>query len=56
MSWWQINFDFAITLVEEVQTNYGVFYIVNLEDKSNTMILKVNDLGEISILLEINKE
>ncbi len=48
-----IYFDFAITLVEEVQTNYGVFYIVNLEDKSNIKILKVNDLGEINILLEM---
>ena len=50
-----IYFDFAITLVEEVQTNYGSFYIVNLEDKSDIKILKVNDLGEINILLEINK-
>ena len=49
-------FDFAITLVEEVQTNYGVIYIVNLEDKSNIKILKVNDLGEINILLETIKE
>jgi hypothetical protein len=51
-----IYFDFAITLVEEVQTNYGVGYIVNLEDKTNIKILKVNDLGEINILLELNKE
>jgi len=51
-----IYFDFAITLVEEVQTNYGGIYIVNLEDKSDIKILKVNDLGEINILLEINKE
>ena len=51
-----IYFDFAITLVEEVQTNYGVFYIVNLEDKSNIKILKVSDLGEIYILLQINKD
>ena len=48
-----IYFDFAITLVEEVQTNYGVFYIVNLENKSDIKILKVNDLGEITILLEM---
>ncbi|HEV7423788.1 MAG TPA: hypothetical protein VGO21_01205 [Candidatus Paceibacterota bacterium] len=51
-----IYFDFAITLVEEVQTNYGHIYVVNLEDKSNIKILKVNDLGEIDILLEIIKE
>ena len=51
-----IYFDFAITLVEEVQTNYDDIYIVNLEDKSNIKILIVNDLGEINILLEINKE
>jgi hypothetical protein len=48
--------DFAITLVEEVQTNYGHVYVVNLEDKSNIRVLKVNDLGEIDILLEIIKE
>jgi hypothetical protein len=51
-----IYFDFAITMVEEVQTNHGGIYIVNLEDKSNIEILKVNDLGEINILLEIFKE
>jgi hypothetical protein len=51
-----IYFDFAITLVEEVQTIYGVIYIVNLEDKSNIKILIVNDLGEINILSELNKE
>ena len=44
----------AITQVEEVQTSYGVTYIVNLEDKSNIEILKVNDLGEIDILLVLN--
>jgi hypothetical protein len=43
-------------MVEEVQTNHGGIYIVNLEDKSNIEILKVNDLGEINILLEIFKE
>jgi hypothetical protein len=51
-----IYYDFAITLVEEVQTNYGFIYVVNLEDKSNIKIIKVNDLGEIDILLEIIKE
>jgi hypothetical protein len=51
-----IYFDYAITMVEEVQTNHGNIYIVNLEDKSNIEILKVNDLGEIDILLEIIKE
>jgi hypothetical protein len=51
-----IYFDFAITLVEEVQTKYGVLYVVNLEDKSNIKILIVNNLGEINSLLELNKE
>lgn len=51
-----IYFDFAITFVEEVQTIHGFIYIVNLEDKSNIKILKVNDQGEMNILLEIIKE
>jgi hypothetical protein len=51
-----IYYDFAITLVEEVQTNYGGIYIVNLENKSNIKILKVNDLGEMEIFLDIIKE
>jgi hypothetical protein len=48
-------FDFAITLVEEVQTHRGVVYVVNLEDKSNIKVLRVSDMGEITILLEITK-
>jgi hypothetical protein len=50
-----IYFDFAITLVEEVQTHYGVVYVVNLEDKSNIKVLRVSDMGEINILLDIIK-
>jgi|SRR5450631_2631362 len=49
-------FDLAITQVEEVQTVDGATYIVNLEDKSNIKILKVNKEGEIVILLELIKE
>jgi hypothetical protein len=50
------HFDLAITQVEEVRTIDGVTYIVNLEDKSNIKILKVNREGEIDILLELIKE
>jgi hypothetical protein len=50
-----IYFDLAITQVEEVQSIYGVTYIVNLEDKSNIRILKVNDMGEMNTLLALTK-
>ena len=48
-------FDLAITQVEEIQSNYGVTYIVNLENKSDIRILRVNDMGEIDILFDLNK-
>ena len=34
-------FDLAITLIEEVQTNDGMVYVVHLEDKSNIKIFKI---------------
>ena len=49
-------FDLAITQVEEVQTIDGAVYIINLEDKSNIKILKVNKEGEMDILMELIKE
>ena len=49
-------FDLAITQVEEVRTIDGIGYVVNLEDKSNIKILKINNSGEMEILLELIKE
>ena len=49
-------FDLSITLVEEVQTNNGMVYIVHLEDKSNIKILKVSKEGEMEIMQELTKE
>jgi hypothetical protein len=49
-------FDLAITLVEEVQTNDGMAYIVHLEDKSNIKLVKVNKEGEMAIMQELTKE
>ena len=48
-------FDFAITLIEEVQTNYGMVYIVHLEDKSNIKILRLSNDAEMEILQEMTK-
>jgi hypothetical protein len=49
-------YDLAITLVKEVRTIDGVGYVVNLEDKSNIKIIKINNGGEMEILLELTKE
>lgn len=51
-----VYFDLAITLVEEVQTNNGMVYIIHLEDKSNIKTLKVNKDGEMEIMQELTKE
>ena len=48
-------FDLAITLIEEVQTNSGMVYIVHLEDKSNLKILRLSNDAEMEILQEITK-
>jgi hypothetical protein len=48
-------FDFAITLIEEVQTNDGMVYIVHLEDKSNIKILRLSKDAEMEILQEMTK-
>ena len=48
-------FDFAITLVEEVQTTDGIEYVVYLKDKSTIRILKVDMDGDIEILHVIEK-
>jgi hypothetical protein len=50
-----VYFDFKITLVEEVQTNEGVEYIVSLEDQSNIMVLKLSSRGEMEVLQDLNK-
>ena len=48
-------FDMAITLVEEVQSNDGMVYIVHLEDKSNIRILRLSKDAEMEIMQEIIK-
>ena len=48
-------FDLAITLIEEVQTNDGMVYIVHLEDKSNIKILRLSKDAEMEILQEMTK-
>jgi hypothetical protein len=48
-------FDFAIYMVEEVQTTNGTAYIVYLEDKSIIRILKVSTEGDIDTLQEMLK-
>jgi len=48
-------FDLAITLIEEVQTNNGMVYIVHLEDKSNIKILRLSSDAEMEILQELIK-
>lgn len=48
-------FDLAITLIEEVQTNNGMVYIVHLEDKSNIKILRLSSDAEMEILQEMSK-
>ncbi len=49
-------FDLAVTTVEEVQSIYGMAYIVHLEDKLNLKVLRVNSYGEMDILLDLVKE
>jgi hypothetical protein len=49
-------FDLAITLVEEVQTNDGMVYIVHLEDKATIKIVKVNKEGEMETMQDLIKE
>jgi hypothetical protein len=51
-----IYYDFAITLVEEVQTTDAMVYVVHLEDKSNIKIVKINKDGEMETMQELTKE
>jgi hypothetical protein len=48
-------FDLDITLIEEVQTNDGMVFIVHLEDKTNIRILRLSKEGEMDILQEFTK-
>lgn len=48
-------FGLSITLIEEVQTNNGMVYIVHLEDKSNIKILRLSSDAEMEILQEFTK-
>jgi len=49
------NIGFAIILIEEVQSNDGMVYIVHLENKSNIRILRLSKDAEMEILQEITK-
>lgn len=49
-------YDWDITLVEEVHTNEGVEFIINLEDKSNIRVIKVTKEGLIEELQDLNKQ
>jgi hypothetical protein len=49
-------YDLNITLVEEVQTNEGMAYMVHLEDKANIKIVKLNSDGEMETVQELVKE
>ena len=48
-------FDWAITLIEEVQTSYGMVYIVHLEDKFNIRIVRLSNEGEMEVLQDLIK-
>ena len=48
-------FDLDITLIEEVQTNDGMVYIVHLEDKSNIKIITLSKDADMEILQELTK-
>ncbi len=49
-------YDLAITLVEEVQTNDGMVYVIHLEDKSSIKIVKVSREGEMETMQDLSKE
>jgi hypothetical protein len=51
-----VYYDFAITLVEEVQTTDALVYVVHLEDKSDIKIVKINRDGEMETMQELTKE
>lgn len=50
-----VYFDMSIKVVEEVQNNDGMAYIIYLEDKSSYKILNVTKDGEIQIMQELSK-
>jgi hypothetical protein len=47
--------DLSITLIEEVQTNNGMVYVVHLENKANIRIIRLSSDGEMDILQEFTK-
>jgi hypothetical protein len=49
-------YDWDITLIEEVQNNDGVEYIINLEDKSKIRVLKVTEEGLMEELQDLDKQ
>jgi hypothetical protein len=49
------NYDYAITLVEEVETTSGGVYLVHLEDKTSFKIVRVTKEGEMDVMEEFLK-
>jgi len=50
-----VYFDWKIIIVQEVRTNFGMVYIINMEDNSNLKVLKVNSRGEMETMLTLTK-
>jgi hypothetical protein len=48
-------YDLTIVLVEEVQMNGGTEYIFTLEDMAEIKIVKLNHLGDLEVLQELNR-
>jgi hypothetical protein len=50
-----VYFDFDILVVEELQMNEGIEYIISMEYDSEINIIKVNREGDLEVLQELNK-
>jgi hypothetical protein len=49
------NYDFAITLVEEVQSIDNLVYIIHMQDKTSIKNVRVSKEGEMDVLEEFTK-
>jgi hypothetical protein len=50
-----VYFDFDILVVEELQMNEGIEYIITLEYDSDISVVKVNKEGDLEVLQELHK-
>jgi hypothetical protein len=48
-------FDFDIVVVEELQMNEGIEYIVTMKDQTDIRIVKVSKAGDLEVLQELSK-